>query len=476
MRLNEESIELKNYHASREDYITMKILLVCLFIIFGTNLIAQDISIKIIGSNGVATLLQLEGENSTKIDSVVSRNGVYKFSLNGKHNGFYRLQLDKQHWIDFINDGANIKIESDIKNIIDNLKIIQSETNKLYHQFIGLNKSYKTKTELLNVVLTHYPKDDSYYSLTERKLIEIQEEYKQFVEVTSQEKENSFISRYIKSAQLPIVPILPEKITSPNQPNKQLEYLKLHALDNVDFTDIEMLYSDLYTTKSIEYLTYYRNQQLPKPLLEKEFMKAVDTLLYKAKANELVYKHMTEYLIDGFTKFGFDLIINYIVDNYVIKDDICLNAELESSIQKRIDQAKRFKIGSDVPNIILPDINGNEIDLSKIESEKVLVLFYASWCPHCIDKLPELVTLYNNQKEKRVEVLAISIDEKKEEWTKVIKDYKMNWLNASDLKGWSGKAAEDYSIYATPTMFLLDKNKKVESTPLEIEEIRGLFN
>ena len=454
----------------------IKILPLYLVAFLATSIFAQDISINIIGSSTEATLLQLEGENITKVDSVISRNGVYKFSLDGKHNGFYRLQFDKQHWIDFINDGTNIKIESDIKNIIDNLKINQSETNKLYHQFIELNKAYKTKAELLNVVLTHYPKDDNYYSLTKSKLTELQREYKQFVEVASQEKASSFISRYIKSAQLPIVTILPEKSTAPNQSNKQLEYLKMHALDNVNFTDIEMLYSNLYTNKSIEYLTYYRNQQLPKALLEKEFMKAVDSLLYKAKANELVYKHMTEYLIDGFTKFGFDLIINYIVDNYVIKDDLCLNAELESSIQKRIEQAKKFKIGSDVPNIILPNINGNEIDLSKIKSEKLLILFYASWCPHCINKLPELVTLYNNQKEKKVEILAISIDEKKKEWAKVIKDYKMNWINASDLKGWSGKAAEDYSIYATPTMFLLDQNKKVESKPLEIEEIRKIFN
>jgi len=33
-----------------------------------------------------------------------------------------------------------------------------------------------------------------------------------------------------------------------------MKYLKLHALDNVDFNDGELTYSDLFTNKSIEYL------------------------------------------------------------------------------------------------------------------------------------------------------------------------------------------------------------------------------
>jgi peroxiredoxin len=440
-----------------------------LVFIISSTLIAQNITISVAGASGEAFIYQLEGENVEKIDSVISPKGNYLFSLEGKHNGFYRLQFDKKHWIDFINDGSDVEIKTELKSISESISVIKSESNELYLQFIKLNKLYKTKTELLNIILTHYPKNDDYYEISKSKLLEVQSEYQKFVNVTSQKKGKSFIARYIKSAQLPIVDIsLP--------PQGQMEYLKSHALDNIDFNDIEMIYSNLYTNKSIEYLTYYGNQQLPKALLEKEFIKAVDTLLNRAKINELVYKHTTEYLIDGFTKFGFDAIINYIVDNYVIKDDICLDTKVESTIQKRIDQAKYFKIGSKVPNIILPNINGGKVDLSKINSEKVLILFYASWCPHCKKNLPELVKLYNNQKKKKIEILAVSIDEKRKEWEKVVADFNMNWLNVSDLKGWNGKTTEDYFIYATPTMFFVDKDKKVEAKPLSINEIRKLFS
>lgn len=430
---------------------------------------AQQIKLKISGAPTKATIMQLEGEKATKIDSVRLQNDYFKFSLEGKHNGFYRIQFDKKNNLTFINDGTDVEISTSYENIYNDLKVEKSNSNKLFYQFNELNKAYKKKNELLNVILSNYPEDDKYYAITKERLLEIQSDYRKFVEVTSQKKPNSFIARYIKSAQLPIVGLsIPQHL--------KLYFLKKHSLDKVDFNDAEMIYSDLFANKSIEYLMYYRNQQLPKALLESEFMKAVDTLLNKAKVNELVYKHTTDYLIDGFTKFGFDKIIDYIVENYVIKDNICIDSKLETTIQKRIDQAKYLGIGKKVPNIILPDTNGTMVNLKKIKTEKVLILFYASWCPHCKKSLPDLVKLYNNQKTKKIEILAVSIDENRAEWTKIIKDYKLNWLNVSDLKGWDSKSAKDYHIYATPTMFLLNKGRKIIAKPITIDEVSKLFS
>ena len=423
---------------------------------------AQEITFDIVGAKDRAVLFGLEGEKISKIDSFVSVKGDFQFNLNNMHNGFFRLQFDSKHWIDFINDGKNVKIKTDYSNLFDSLEVIESESNKLLYEFIKQNKEYKTKTELLNIILAHYPKDDEYYETTKNKLLRIQNKYHHFVKETSQVKTNSFIARYIQSAQLPII-----DISIQNQ--EHLVYLKNHALDNIDFNDEEMIYSDLYTSKSIEYLTYYRNQQLQKSLLEQEFMKAVDTLLNRAKVNELVYQHVAEYLIDGFTKFGFDNIIDYIVSNYVLADELCLNEKTGNSIQNRVNQAKILKVGETVPNIIIPDISGKNIDLSELQSEKVLILFYASWCTHCQTMIPKIRDIYKNLNMGELEVLAISLDTNKEEWLNFLKENTLDWLNVSDFNGWDGQAAESYFIYATPTMFLVNKDKKIIAKPLSIE-------
>lgn len=448
----------------------IRYLLLAFLIIVSDNTFAQKIEIQFTGFSDKAILSELSGEKIVGIDSVNAIDRVYKFLFdNNKHHaGIYRLSFSNNKWIDFIYDNEPIEIQTDANNVLDSLKVIKSESNKIYYQSVKLNKDYKTKTELLQLILARYPKEDDYSQTTKEKLIQVQEEYQYFVNVTSQANPNSFVARYVRTVQLPI-------IDGEIPFDKQLAYLKSNSLNNVNFYDDGLIYSDAFTNKAIEYLTYYRNPQLPMGLLEKEFEVAIDTILSKAKVNEIVYKHMVEYLLDGFKKFGFDNVINYIVENYVIKDEICLDEKLETALERRIQQSKIFKIGTIVPNIIIPDSIGAQIDLSKINSEKTLIIFYASWCPHCKTLLPQIYDVYKSQKDKKFEVLAISIDTSRIDWLNFVNANKLNWLNVSDLKGWEGQAVLDYYIYATPTMFLVDRKRKLIAKPSSIEELNNEF-
>jgi len=434
-----------------------------ILIFYNFAVYSQSINIQVSNLNHqTVKLFLLSGENLSFVDSINVSEHIFTFQINGE-KGFYRIIFDENKWLNFVYDGNDIRIKTDFNDILDSLKIVKSESNKLYYKFLKLNKDYKTKTELLNVILTHYPKDDEYYSISNSKLKSIQNEYKNFINVESQEKPNSFIARYIKSSQLPIIP---ENIGQ----QEQLNYLKNHALDNIDFDDAELISSDIFTNKSIEYLTYYRNPQLPKELLEQEFMKAVDTLLNKAKVNQLVYQHITEYLIDGFKKFGFDKIIDYIIENYVIADDLCLDETLENSIEKRIEQSKKLSIGKKVPNIIMPDKDGKVFDLYYSNSEKTLLVFYSTKCPHCVELLPRLKELQNN-----IEIRSISLDTNMEEWLKFIEENNLTFTHINDPNGWDGDLATDFYIYATPTMFLLDQEKKIIGKPTSYLELMNLL-
>jgi peroxiredoxin len=448
---------------------------VFLFLIMFVNiniLFCQQLKINVLNlPDKKAYLYSLSGEKVSIIDSIsAGAPGQFECNLKSKnlHNGFHRIAFSNNRQVIFIYTGDDVNIITDSKNISDSLKVISSETNKLYYSFVKLNKSFKTKTELFQLFLARYPKDDSFYKAAQAKINQVQDEYLDFVNGTSQKDPDSFIAKYIRSAQLPVV--------NYNLPvDKQLAFLKEHALDNVNFKDVPLINSDVFTNKTIEYLTYYSNPQLPKELLEKEFTKAVDFIISKAKVKPQVYKHVVEYLIDGFKRFGFDKILDYIVQNFVIKDELCLDEKTENSIQRRLEQNKKLPVGQIVPNIILPDAAGKNVNISDIKTEKILVLFYASWCTHCQDLVPKLAALYKSQKNKKFEVLAISLDNKKEDWLKFVKDNNLNWLNVSDMKGWDSKPAVDYYIYATPTMFLISKSKKIIGKPLTIDELKKLL-
>ena len=85
--------------------------------------------------------------------------------------------------------------------------------------------------------------------------------------------------------------------------------------------------------------------------------------------------------------------------------------------------------------------------------------------------MPRLKELYEKQNPKRFEVLSVSIDTSRTAWTAFLNEQKLTWINVSDLKGFNGKPADDFNIYATPTMFLLDRQKKILSKPISLREL-----
>ncbi len=415
-------------------------------------------------------LSALSGEQISLVDSIVSSgDGRFTFALDPRDTrpGMYRLSFGKNRWVDFVGNGEDVEIVSDAHSILDSIRVVRSESNRLYYSFRRLNQIYRTKSEVLQLVLARYPHDDPYYTVTRTAAGDLQKQYRDFVESAAGTRPSSFISRYIRSGRLPTIDLT-------LSPEDQLASLKAHALDSVDFSDEGLTRSDLFTNKSIEYLTLYRNPRLPKELLAKEFNIAVDTILNKAKVSAVVYKHICSYLIEGFKQFGFEECINYILDNYVIRDDLCLEGS-GSTIQRMIDQKRYLPRGATAPEITLPDTAGRPVSLASLVAEKTLIVFYSTSCPHCRSMIPQLATIAGGKNPGALTVLAISLDNNIADWQHYIRANSLNWTNVIDTQGWAGRTALDYFIYATPTMFLLDKEKKIISKPLTVVELQKYF-
>lgn len=58
----------------------------------------------------------------------------------------------------------------------------------------------------------------------------------------------------------------------------------------------------------------------------------------------------------------------------------------------------------------LPDAGGAQRKLSDWQGKTLVVNFWATWCPPCVDEMPELVELHKDMADRNVEVLGIGID------------------------------------------------------------------
>jgi peroxiredoxin len=127
------------------------------------------------------------------------------------------------------------------------------------------------------------------------------------------------------------------------------------------------------------------------------------------------------------------------------------------SFHARVSQLSKLAIGSEAPQIVLPDTLGNPLELSSFRGKVVLVDFWASWCKPCRFENPNVVRLYEKYKDKGFEIYGVSLDKTKPAWMKAIKQDGLKWPQVSDLGFWNSAAVKLYSIESIPQTYLLDE-------------------
>jgi peroxiredoxin len=128
----------------------------------------------------------------------------------------------------------------------------------------------------------------------------------------------------------------------------------------------------------------------------------------------------------------------------------------------------KFDTGEAVPEISLPNPDGQVINLSDLQGKYVMIDFWASWCKPCRIENPNVVRVYNKYKDQGFEILGVSLDRDRNSWLQAIEKDGLTWKHVSDLKFWQSEAAQSYGINAIPYTVLLDKEGKVIA-----ENLRG---
>ena len=89
---------------------------------------------------------------------------------------------------------------------------------------------------------------------------------------------------------------------------------------------------------------------------------------------------------------------------------------------------------------------------------KVLVLnFWATWCPPCVQETPSLSQFAAQFKDKGVVVLALSVDRDEKAYRAFLDKYKPAFLTARDFK-----VHADYGTFIYPETYIIDARGKVQ--------------
>ncbi|MEX0980919.1 MAG: thioredoxin-like domain-containing protein [Bacteroidales bacterium] len=406
------------------------------------------------------------------VDSARSVNGSFYF-YRGDHqpDGMYRIDFmrpgrpggdSEARFIEFLWSDESFMIYADKNDIAGSASFGNSLENRVLGEYREYEEQYERKMSLLYPLIDRYPEEDEFYSSAASHLLKLQQERDTFMLEIIQRNPDLFAGKIINANRSVIVP--------PDLRGKQrIEHMKTHYFENTPIDDPELLHAPVYTRKIIEYLMLYRSQDYSFSEQEDAFIEAVDMIMANVSGDPDLRTFAVEYLLEGFQSFGMERVETYIVDTYV--DETCTTDVVELA-QQRVEGYRKMEEGQIAEDILIRSANRKMVRLSEVDADYILVLFWATYCEHCTQMMPELREWYLNDRPENLEVFAVSIDTSRSDWDLFLQVVEMPWINTHEPMGWEGKSAADYNIYATPTMILLDRERRIIARPYTLRELR----
>ena len=124
------------------------------------------------------------------------------------------------------------------------------------------------------------------------------------------------------------------------------------------------------------------------------------------------------------------------------------------------------------PSLSGPLLRGGNYDVAAAGDRPVLVYFFAPWCTFCAVSSDNLTRLRRLRDDESLEILTVALD-----WQDIdeVRDYvERHDINLPVLLG-NSRIAEDWRVYAFPTYYVLDSQKRVHRRDLGYSTQFGLW-
>lgn len=244
------------------------------------------------------------------------------------------------------------------------------------------------------------------------------------------------------------------------EPEERAAYLVKHYWDKFDFTDTTLIHfpeiTEQATSNYIDMMKY---------VPAKAASSSIKEMMNKASADSTMFVYFSnlyeKYLYDPNSPMRDESLYIYVLE-------AVLEAPFLDEVSKirpahLLELALKNRVGEPATDFTYTLANGKKETLYRTKADYLLLFFYNPDCHACkeiTDQLAASPLVTEWIKNDKLKILAVYPDEDLEAWKKHIFYMPTGWINSYDSTV-SLKNDEIYDLKAIPTLYLLDKDKKV---------------
>ncbi len=441
----------------------------------GSSVGALNIELEIADAPDMPVYLGgIYGEQYFNIDSFGLENGVANISRTEPlAPGMYFLVLP-QYSINIqilVDKDQNFQLKTSINDPIGQMKVSGSEDNEALYEGLKFQQSYQTEYNRIRQQLQGLSESDPGYAALEQARQDKVNERKAHLDDLFDRYANTFFVSFKKAGQNPEF----RDVRLPNGEvdlSKQTYYYINDYWTDYDFGDERMLRTPVYHNK----LNSFFGRLMPQNA--DTIIKYADWVTRQSMAHDSVFKYTANYIGIKYkepTFMGSDAVYAHMVQNFFTDDLAFWATEYEiDRLQQDAAIIASSKLNVPAKNIQVIDLDGNPISLLDTKAELIVLYFYSPECENCQKETPQLKNVYNQWKDRGIEVFAITIEPDESGWRNYVVPNYTDWINGFDPN--NGAAYNfKYHIDVTPEIYVIDQERKIVGKDLKAFQLPTIF-
>ena len=418
--------------------------------------------IKLVGYNGLGIY---------DIDSTqANEKGEFNLSYSKQNFGMAYLLSENEKSFVIIISGEELMLKGESLANPASIKIIDGIENKLFEQYAFEHPRREQTLSAWDYLAKIYKKD-SLFAVHETPKKSIEKEKQRIKAEDSLFLANLPKGSYVRYY-LPLRKLVSSVGTIAQYRTEEIP-TTINAFRKTDYTDTRLYKSGLLKEIIESHFWLIENSGRSLDSVYIEMHKSIDILLETLLQDEHKLNEITEYLFKFLEKRSLFKASEYLALK-LLNEQVCninndFAAQLESyRVMKKGNTAQDIQFKGDFFSAGYETSNVPK-NLSDIKSDYIVVVFGASWCPQCPGELSKISGFYQKWKEQSVEVVFVSLDEDE----KIFKSFTslFPFISICDYQKWEGPIVQNYHVFATPTIYLLNNKLEILLRPNSVKQL-----